>query len=57
MSTAGYGRDARRGHANMNAHSSLEDFEVCCDSCSVKSYAALGVAYPLSLAFPFLIFR
>jgi hypothetical protein len=30
--------------------------EVCCDSCSVKSSAALGFAYPLSLALPLFIF-
>jgi hypothetical protein len=27
-----------------------------CDSCSVKSSAALGFAYPLSLALPLFIF-
>jgi hypothetical protein len=30
--------------------------EVCCDSCSVKSSAALGFAYPLSLTLALFIF-
>ncbi|KAJ7866351.1 hypothetical protein B0H13DRAFT_2352560 [Mycena leptocephala] len=50
-----------RGHAvpyalgGLHGAKSYDVGEVYCDSCSVKSSAALGFAYPLSLALSFLV--